>query len=120
MKTCAAVFALLGCLVSGAAHAAPPQWLQVRSAHFTLVSDAGEKQARHVLAQLERMRWVFQTLYPKANVDPAEPIVVLAAKNNKTFQSLEPAAYLAKGSLHLAGYFLRTQDRNYILLRLDA
>ena len=120
MKTWAVFLGILVSLLTGTAHAGPPQWLQVRSLHFTVISDAGEKQARHVLGQLERMRWVFQALYPKANIDPAEPIVVLAAKNNKTFQSLEPEAYLAKGQLHLAGYFLRTQDRNYVLLRLDA
>ena len=120
MKTWVTVFSILVGLFSGAAHARAPQWLEVRSAHFTVISDAGEKQARHVLAQLERMRWVFQTLYPKANVDPAEPILVMAAKNNKTFQAVEPAPYLARGQLHVAGYFLRTQDRNYILLRLDA
>ena len=120
MKTYAAILGIFVSLTMGSAYAGPPQWLQANSPHFTVISDAGEKQARHVLAQLERMRWVFQTLYPKANIDPPEPIVVLAGKNNKTFQSMEPAPYLAKGSLHLAGYFLRTQDRNYVLLRLDA
>src|ERR1700733_338562 len=81
--------------------AANEQWTEIRSAHFTVLTDANEKDGRHITDQFERMRWVFQTLFPKANVDPAEPIVVLAAKNNKTFQTLEPAAYLAKGQLHL-------------------
>ncbi|MGA3071281.1 MAG: tetratricopeptide repeat protein, partial [Terracidiphilus sp.] len=45
---------------------------------------------------------------------------VIAAKNQKSFQSLEPEAYLAKGQLHLGGLFLRTPDKNYVLLRLDA
>lgn len=107
-------------LLAGTARAGAPQWVEVRSPHFTVVSDANEKQARHILDQLERMRWVFQTLFPKVNVDPSEPILVLGAKNSKTFQTLEPAAYLAKGQLNLAGYFLRTQDHNYVLLRLDA
>src|SRR5450631_158954 len=63
---------------------------------------------------------MFHALFPKANVDPALPIMVIVTKNEKGFQSLEPTAYLAKGQLHLAGYFLRTPDKNYILLRLDA
>ncbi len=115
-----AVFLFLGIFLSAVARAAAPQWVEVRSPHFTVVSDASEKQARHVLDQFERMRWVFQTLYPKLNVDPAESILVLAAKNEKTFQSIEPAAYLGKGQLKLSGYFLSTQGRNYILARLDA
>ena len=63
---------------------------------------------------------MFQILFSKQNVDPSAPIVVLAVKNTKGFQALEPSVYLAKGQLNLAGYFLKTQDRNYILLRLDA
>src|SRR5258708_12848452 len=98
---------------------ATEQWVQVRSPHFSVVTDSNEKQARHILAQFERMRWVFQTLFPKI-VDPPTAILVFAAKNGKTFQSFEPAAYLAKGQLNLAGYFQSTQDNNYILLRLDA
>ncbi len=111
---------LIAILLSRAAYAGPDQWIEVRSAHFTVITDAGEKQGRHVADQFERMRWVFQTLYPKANVDPAEPIVVIAAKNQSVFQTMEPAAYLAKGQLKLGGYYSHTEEKNYILLRLDA
>jgi tetratricopeptide (TPR) repeat protein len=120
MKRLAAGLILLCTVLTGAASAAPPSWVEVRSPHFLAISDAGEKPARHLLDELERMRWVFQTLYPEGKVDSAEPILVLAAKNRKTFQTFEPAPYLAKGALALSGYFLRTQDRLYILLRLDA
>ena len=111
---------LLMAMLAGTASASAPQWVEVNSPHFTVVSEANEKQARHILGQLERMRWVFQTLFPKANVDPAEPILVVALKNAKMFQTFEPAPYLAKGQLNLAGYFLHTQFHNYVLLRLDA
>lgn len=99
---------------------ASDQWTQVASSHFIVLTNSNEKQARHVLDQFERMRWVFQTLFPKFNTDPPAPILVYAAKNGKTFQQFEPQAYLAKGQLNLAGYFLNAQDNNYILLRLDA
>jgi tetratricopeptide (TPR) repeat protein len=102
------------------AHAAPDQWVEVRSDHFTVLSDAGEKQARHALDQFELMRWVFQTLFPKANIDPVQPIVVVALRNDKAFTSLEPAAYLAKGQMKLGGLFAPGPDKNYILLNLGA
>lgn len=112
---------LLALLAVGAsAFAGSPKWVEVRSAHFTVVTDAGPGDGRHVLDQLERMRLVFQTLFPKGNVDPVSPIVVLAVRNKKEFQPMEPAAYLGKGQLNLAGYFLRAADKNYVLLRLDA
>ena len=100
------------------ASAATEQWTEIRSAHFTVITDANEKQGRHIADQFERMRWVFQTLYPKANVDPAEPIVVIAAKNQKVFQTMEPAAYLAKGQMKLGGYYSHTEEKNYILCSL--
>jgi len=100
--------------------AAPEQWVEVRSNHFTVITDSNEKQARHILDQFERMRWMFQTLFPQANPDPAAPIVVIAARNEKTFDAMEPEAYLARGQLKLGGYFMQAADKNYILLRLDA
>jgi tetratricopeptide (TPR) repeat protein len=114
------VLILMMACASSAAYAGSDQWIEVSSGHFTVISDAGEKQARHILDQFERMRWVFQTLFPKLNVDPPTPIEVYAAKNGKAFAAVEPAAYLAKGQLSLAGYFLPSQDENYILVRLDA
>jgi predicted Zn-dependent protease len=66
------------------------------------------------------MRLVFHAEIPKAHLDPATPIIVLAVRDKKDFQALEPEAYLAKGQIDLAGLFLRAPDKNYILLRMDA
>jgi tetratricopeptide (TPR) repeat protein len=99
---------------------ASDKWLSVSSPHFIVITNSYEKQARHILDQFERFRWVFQTLFPASNVDPPEPILILAAADSKTFQALEPAVYLARGQLKLGGLFLSTPDKNYILLNLDA
>jgi tetratricopeptide (TPR) repeat protein len=95
-------------------------WIEVRSEHFTVLSDSSEKRARHVADQFERMRTVFQTVLLHSSSDPGTPIVVLAVKDKKDFQALEPEAHLARGQAELAGLFLRAPDKNYILLRLDA
>ena len=108
------------CAIAASAGDKPPSWLQVSSPHFTVFSNASEKQARHIADQFERMRLLFQAGFPKLNVDPAVPIVVIAVKDNKDFRTLEPEAYLAKGQLQLAGLFLRAPDKNFVLLRLDA
>src|SRR4051812_20478070 len=108
-------------LASGALSVrAPAQWVEVRNEHFRVLTDSSEKQARHILDQFERIRWMFQTVFPETQVDPVEPLVVVAAKNSKTFQAMEPAAYLEKGQLKLAGVFLCVYEKNYVLLRLDA
>jgi hypothetical protein len=120
MRTRLLAISILALLCVPAHAASSPTWLEVTTPHFTVVTDAGEKQARHVAAQFERMQLVFHKLVPDANSDPGSPIVVLALKNRRDFQSLQPAAYLAKGSMELAGLFLQNTDRNYILVRLDA
>jgi tetratricopeptide (TPR) repeat protein len=114
---CIAAVAAAVCLHAAAA---TDQWVEIRSPHFTVATDTNEKQGRHIADQFERMRWVFQTLFPKVNVDPPEPIVVVAAKNEKVFNAIEPAAFLAKGQMKLGGLFIHTEEKNYILLQLDA
>lgn len=95
-------------------------WIEVRSPHFVVISNGGAKDVTHLADQFERMRLVFNRAFPTVTVDPAAPIVVIAVKDRKDFQTLEPRAYLAKGSLNIAGLFLRTPDKNYVLLRMDA
>jgi len=112
---CALTTALCGPLL-----AAEQSLLEVKSAHFTVTTDASEKDARRILDNFERMRWMFQTLFPKTNVDPSSPILVMAMKNRKSFQAIEPEQYLAKGQLNLAGLFMKAPYKNYVLVRLDA
>jgi len=57
---------------------------------------------------------------PTASDSAGSPIIVLALKDRKALQALEPEVYLAKGQLDLAGLFMRAPDKNYILLRMDA
>jgi tetratricopeptide (TPR) repeat protein len=101
------------------AHDSAATWVEVRSPHFTVMTDSNAKEAAHLADQFERMRAVLHTLFPSAKVDAPAPIVVIAAKNQASFRALEPADYLAKGKLNLFGYFQPGPDKNYILLRLD-
>jgi Tfp pilus assembly protein PilF len=118
-KFIAALLVVLGSL--SVAHAeSTPQWVQVQSDHFTVITDSNDKQARHVAGQFERMRALFAALFPAKVGDAGARITVFALKDRKGFQALVPPAYLAKGSLELAGLFLRTPDENYILVRLDS
>ncbi len=99
---------------------APSRWIEVRSKHFVVLTDSGEKDGRRIETQFERMHAVFHQLFPTPGDDSAPPIIVLALKDKKAMQALEPAAYLAKNQIDLAGLFVRTTDKNYILVRLDA
>jgi hypothetical protein len=114
------VVLLLALSLPVTAWAKSESWIEVRSPHFTVITNSNEKQGRRVADQFERMRSVFHTLFPKIQIDNLGSITVLAIKDEKDFRALEPAAYLAKGQLKLGGLFLRGADKNYVLMRLDA
>ncbi|HEX6772984.1 MAG TPA: DUF1570 domain-containing protein [Acidobacteriaceae bacterium] len=122
MKALSLLLLLASALLVAArsAFANAPTWVEARSPHFIVMTDSNAKQAVHLADQFERMRAVLHTLFPNAKVDGPAPILVLALKDQKGFRAIEPADYLAKGKLNLAGYFQQGPDTNYILLRLDA
>ena len=102
------------------AHDKPQNWLEVRSQHFTVVTNANEKAGRRIADQFERMRSVFHHALPHVALDNGSPVIVMAIKDEKDFRALEPQSYLAKGQLKLGGLFLRAPDKNYVLMRVDA
>src|SRR5580698_3151044 len=120
MRQTIAFLFLFAVTLSASARDSTDHWFEVRSQHFVVLTDTNEKQARHLATQFERMRAVFHLLMPAASDSAGSPIIVLALKDRKALQALEPEVYLAKGQLDLAGLFMRAPDKNYILLRLDA
>ncbi len=106
--------------VRASASPRPSQGVEARSAHFTVLTDSSERDARHLASQFERMHLVFHTLFPTKGDDSDPPIAVLALKDRKDMEALEPEAYLGKGKVDLSGFFVRAPDKNYILVRLDA
>src|SRR5215475_10943028 len=95
-------------------------WLQVRTPHFQIVSNAPEKDARIAGHKFEAMRSVFQRVFPEADLDTASPMLVFAVPDMRSIRALEPADYLGQGQLKLAGLFLNAQERNYILILINA
>jgi len=114
-------FALLVYLLAApAAFCQTDSWLQVRTPHFLIVSNAPEKEARRAAHQFEGMRSVFQRVFPDANLDTVEPMLVIAVQDKHALQALEPEAYLGKGQLNLIGLFLSAPEKNYVLILLNA
>jgi tetratricopeptide (TPR) repeat protein len=97
----------------------PQKWLEVRSPHFAVITNGNEKQARRVIGQFERIREVFHTALPRLKVDTSAPIIVMAAKDEKTFEALGPTAWKERGQMKRSGFFLRGAEKNFVLLRLD-
>jgi tetratricopeptide (TPR) repeat protein len=109
-------FALL--LLPSSALAAD-NWIEVQSPHFKVQSNAGEKEARKVADQFEQIRNMFHSAFSTLRVDPPQPIVIVAAKNENTMKLFLPEEWEVKGHIHHAGLYQPAQDIDYVVLRLD-
>jgi hypothetical protein len=111
---------LLLAVFASFASAQADTWLEIRTPHFVVISNSKEKDARRVTRQFERMRTVFRKVFPDANLDPPTPIVVLAVDDKRNLQALEPEIYLHQGQVNIAGLFLRTPEKIYVLVHQNA
>src|SRR6202040_979066 len=97
-----------------AVFAGEPQWVEVRSPNFSVVTDAGEKRGREVAMRFEQMRAVFGALMTKANINLPIPLQIVAFRNGKELRQFAP---LFKGKpIELAGLFQQGSDRSFVLL----
>jgi Flp pilus assembly protein TadD len=97
--------------------AGEPQWVEVRSPNFSVVTDAGEKRGREVAMRFEQMRAVFGTLMTKAKVNLPVPLQIVAFRNTKEMRQVAP---LWKGKpTELAGLFQGGADRSFIMLDMS-
>jgi Protein of unknown function (DUF1570) len=121
MKRCISVATILISLSlthAGSFAANPNTWIEVKTSHFIVVSNASEHDAHRVSEQFEMIRAVFVDYFGRtATGDP--PITILAAKDEATLRTLLPQFWENKNSMHPAGVFLDGGDDNYIVLRLD-
>jgi tetratricopeptide (TPR) repeat protein len=94
-------------------------WVEVRSPHFIIVSNAGEKQARETAIHLEQIRAFFRQVITVAQNAPSPTIIVFAVKDENSLRDLLPE-YWAKGHGHPAGIFLGGFYQLYAAVELDA
>jgi Tfp pilus assembly protein PilF len=97
--------------------AGEPQWIEVRSPNFSVVTDAGEKRGREVAMRFEQMRAVFGALMTKAHVNLPVPLQIVAFRNTKEMRQIAP---LFNGKpIQLAGLFQGGTDRSFIMLDMS-
>ncbi len=109
----------LFCLVAAAELFAERLWVEVRSPHFTVVSNASRQQAVRVAQEFEQIREAARRVLPKMSLDPGQPIVILAVRNEADLRQLIPEYWEQRGRARPAGLFLRGPERHYVALRLD-
>jgi tetratricopeptide (TPR) repeat protein len=96
---------------------ASEQWTEVKSAHFTVITDAGEKRGREVALRFEQMRQVFGSLVMHGEVKTSHPVQILGFKNTKGIKQMAP---LFKGKpIEVAGLYQKGQSQDFIALDLS-
>ncbi|MBV9669709.1 MAG: tetratricopeptide repeat protein [Acidobacteriales bacterium] len=96
---------------------ASEQWTEVKSPHFTVITDAGEKRGREVALRFEQMRGYFGKLIGGEIHTPHE-IQILAFKNSKGLRQVSP---IFKGKVvELAGLYQKGQAEDFIGLDLSS
>jgi Flp pilus assembly protein TadD len=83
-------------------------------------TNSGEKEARRIADQFEQIRSLFHAAFASLRVDPAQPVLILAAKNENTMKMLLPEDWEVKGHVHPAGLYQQGEDKHYVVLRLDS
>ena len=107
-----------GLLLGAPSRAAEP-WVEVRTPHFVVASDAGEKEARRIGRRFEEIRAVFTQVWPWARVDPVRPVVIVAVRDEKGLRAFLPGYWERKEGVRPAGVFLDAAHRHYVALRTD-
>ena len=108
---------LLGVLLCTSAPAAEQSpWREIRSTHYTVITDAGDKKGIEIAVRFEQMRAVFATLLMKDRLNEPLPLTIVAFKNDKSYYQSAP---LRQGQpIDVPGFFLPGEDQNFIVLNL--
>ena len=96
-------------ILSAVVASAADDWISVKSENFDLVGNAKEKDVRDVATRLEQFRVVFGKVFSGLKLNSPIPTTVVVFKDEESF-----APY--RSNKWTAGYFLSSEDKNYIVL----
>lgn len=90
------------------------EWIELRTANFTLFSSAGEKETRRLGTDLERLRDALAQISPGLVLNSPYPIYIFVFKDGNSFR---PYQRLYNGKpLDSGGYFLSRELANYVAI----
>ncbi len=114
------VAALLTLVLACPQARAASDWIEVRSANFTVYTNGGQKAGERLVWQFELIRGLFKKQWSWAKVDGAEPTIIIGAKDEKTLQSFLPFFWELKHAARPAGISIPGLDRHTLIVQLDA
>lgn len=112
----AATAALLAVVASRVSvTAAEKPWIELRSANFVVIANAGEGNARDIAWQFEQVRVAFQLLWPWAHRESGRPFVAFALRGENDLRALAPE-FWEKGGDGASAVSVRGRDKDYVAL----
>ena len=104
--------------VNARANASEKPWIEVRSPHFRVLTNASANDARQVAGDFEQMRAIFAALSPNFRLESGAPLLIFAARDEGTAKALAPEIWKIKGAKP-AGYFQQGWEKKYAMIRMD-
>lgn len=95
-------------------------WVEIKSPHFTVYSNGGERDGRRVALEFEEIRAMFEQSFPKLRVDSGgKPTIIYALKDENSLKLLLPNYGQNKNAMKIAGQYHATYDKNFAIVRTD-
>jgi tetratricopeptide (TPR) repeat protein len=95
-------------------------WFEIRTAHFIVASDGGDKTARRIADEFETLLRVFQATMPGSRVSTGVPVRILAARDGQSFARLAPEFPYDKRREQPPGLIVSGAEKTYIGIRANA
>lgn len=95
-------------------------WTEIRTTHFIVASDGGEKTARRFAELFENLLRVFQSTLPKARTTNGLPVRLLVAHDGQSFARVVPEFPFSKTRDQPPGVFVTGPEKTYIAIRGNA
>lgn len=126
VSTCTARRVLLALPLVARALAAPTVataadlWTEVRSPHFTVITNGSEGRGRDVAWQFEQIRGAMEKGWSWTRTELDRPVLVLALKDAASMKVLAPDLFRGKNSeVTWTSALITASDRHIVALRAD-
>ncbi len=114
----AALAVLLMLLIPSHSPAAA-KWLRLRSPHFVVIGDAGERELRQVAERVEGFREALRRALPNATVATPVPTTIIVFGSDAAFTPFKPLVN-GKPMERVGGFFQPGDDANHIVMSLES
>ena len=96
------------------------KWLEVKTEHFTVITNGGERSGKKIAENFEQIREVFLSALPALQTQSVRPIEVIAVRGERSMKVLLPQYAEDRKANLPAGTFQRTLLGPKILVREEA